>query len=227
MSRGEEEKGEKVDCRGQVCDRSEACRQGEHEGHDRGKDRERAVDGPRPGDQGGIPLPQEPHADREGDSHGNSEGNEGDEYGGEAERPLRAGFPNTLAYPDHALLPRTLLAAGMHPRQLFARNQFLLLQHAALANPSYDYLAWVDMAALPHPVCPQAEPDFSALLDNLKASIRSLKVAGSGYYFVLRSDPAAYGRMARARNPYGDGQAARRIANRLVGEARTSKAICT
>ena len=43
----------------------------------------------------------------------------------------------------------------------------------------------------------------------------------------LAADPAAYGRMARARNPYGDGQAARRIANRLVGEARTSKAICT
>ncbi len=34
----------------------------------------------------------------------------------------------------------------------------------------------------------------------------------------LAADPAVYGRMARARNPYGDGQAARRIADRLAME---------
>lgn len=32
----------------------------------------------------------------------------------------------------------------------------------------------------------------------------------------LAADPAVYGRMARARNPYGDGRAARRIADRLA-----------
>ena len=31
--------------------------------------------------------------------------------------------------------------------------------------------------------------DFSELLNNLKASIRNLKVGGTGYYFVLRSEP--------------------------------------
>jgi hypothetical protein len=86
--------------------------------------------------------------------------------GGEAERLLRAGFPNTLAYPDRTLLPRTLLANGMTPKQLFTRNKFLLLQHTAHANPSYEYLAWVDIDALPHPICPQAVPDFSALMDD-------------------------------------------------------------
>ena len=34
----------------------------------------------------------------------------------------------------------------------------------------------------------------------------------------LAADPAVYGRMARARNPYGDGRAARRIADRLAME---------
>ncbi|MCE5343095.1 MAG: hypothetical protein LLF96_05835 [Eubacteriales bacterium] len=86
--------------------------------------------------------------------------------GGEAERRLRADFPNTLAYPDNALLPRSLLAGGMTPIQLFERNQFLLLQHARLANPSYAYIAWLDIDALPHPICPQATPDFTALMDD-------------------------------------------------------------
>ena len=35
--------------------------------------------------------------------------------------------------------------------------------------------------------------DFSELLDNLKASIRQLKVGEGGYYYVLRSDAAAAG----------------------------------
>jgi UDP-N-acetylglucosamine 2-epimerase (non-hydrolysing) len=36
----------------------------------------------------------------------------------------------------------------------------------------------------------------------------------------LARDPAAYRRMAQARNPYGDGRAAKRIADRLAQEAR-------
>lgn len=36
----------------------------------------------------------------------------------------------------------------------------------------------------------------------------------------LARDPAAYRRMAQSRNPYGDGRAAKRIADRLVQEAR-------
>ncbi len=86
--------------------------------------------------------------------------------GGETERVLRANFPHTLAYPDNALLPRTLLGEGMTPAQLFERNKFLLLQRAASASPSYRHLAWLDIDALPHPVCPDAVPDFSALTDD-------------------------------------------------------------
>jgi hypothetical protein len=85
--------------------------------------------------------------------------------GGEAERQLRARFPNTLAYPDNALLPRALLADGITPTQLFRRNKLLLLERASHAYPSYAHLAWLDLDALSHPVCPQATPDCAALTD--------------------------------------------------------------
>lgn len=86
--------------------------------------------------------------------------------GGEQERHLRAIFPNTFVYPDNALLPRTLLGEGMTPMQLFKRNKILLLQRAAKANPSYTHIAWVDIDVLPHPVYPQALPNFAPLMDN-------------------------------------------------------------
>ncbi|MDD3921892.1 MAG: hypothetical protein PHO41_12065, partial [Eubacteriales bacterium] len=86
--------------------------------------------------------------------------------GGEMERALRAKFPNTLAYPDNALLPRTLLSQGMTPMQLFKRNKLPLLLRAARAWPSYRYFAWVDLDALPHPICPDAAPNCTALMDD-------------------------------------------------------------
>ena len=86
--------------------------------------------------------------------------------GGELERPLRAKFPNTLAYPEHALLPHALAAAGATRRQLFARGRIALLERAMRAYPTFDTFAWVDFDALPHPVCPQACPDFTPLLDD-------------------------------------------------------------
>lgn len=86
--------------------------------------------------------------------------------GGELERPLRAKFPNTLAYPEHALLPRALTAAGATRRQLFARGRIALLERAMRAYPTFDTLAWIDFDAMPHPVCPQACPDFTPLLDD-------------------------------------------------------------
>jgi hypothetical protein len=85
--------------------------------------------------------------------------------GGEAERALRARFSNTLAYPDNALLPRALLAEGMTPRQLFERNKLLLLERASRSYPDYETFAWLDLDALPHPVCPQAVPDCAAFGD--------------------------------------------------------------
>lgn len=86
--------------------------------------------------------------------------------GGEKERALRASFPNTLAYPDNSLLPRSLLAQGMSPVQLFKRNKLPLLLRATKAFPSYDYLAWIDMDTFPHPICPDARLDCTALMDD-------------------------------------------------------------
>lgn len=86
--------------------------------------------------------------------------------GGEMERRLRAGFPNTLAYPDQALLPRTLLGEGMTRMQLFQRNKLPLLQRTQRAYPSFTHVAWLDIDALSHPVCPDATPDFTRLMDS-------------------------------------------------------------
>ena len=86
--------------------------------------------------------------------------------GGAMERQLRAGFANTLAYPDNTLLPRALLAEGITPSELFCRNKFPLLQRTQRAYPGFTHFAWVNIDALPHPICPQALPDFSALMDD-------------------------------------------------------------
>lgn len=85
--------------------------------------------------------------------------------GGRQERALRGMFPNTFSYPDNALLPRSLLQEGMLPMQHFQRNKLLLLQRAMNAYPGFAHYAWVDVDVLPHPVCPQAMPDFSPLMD--------------------------------------------------------------
>ncbi|HNX61376.1 MAG TPA: hypothetical protein PKN45_01950 [Candidatus Limiplasma sp.] len=86
--------------------------------------------------------------------------------GGESERRLRSSFPNTLAYPETTLLPRTLLADGMSPLQLLKRNQWLLLERAAHAYPTATHIAWLDIDVLSHPLCPDACPDFSVLMDD-------------------------------------------------------------
>ncbi len=86
--------------------------------------------------------------------------------GGRQERALRSAFPNTFSYPDNALLPKSLLYEGMTPMQHFARNKLPLLQRAMNAYPGFSYYAWVDFDALAHPICAQAMPDFSALMDD-------------------------------------------------------------
>jgi hypothetical protein len=42
---------------------------------------------------------------------------------------------------------------------------------------------------------------------------------------ALLDDPAAYARMSRVGNPYGDGRASCRIAQRLTGETGAGKAV--
>lgn len=86
--------------------------------------------------------------------------------GGAMERQLRSRFPNTLAYPDNSLLPRSLLSEGMTPMQLMRRSKLLLLQRTLRAYPSFSHVMWLDIDALPHPICPQAMPSFAHLMDD-------------------------------------------------------------
>ena len=86
--------------------------------------------------------------------------------GGTQERALRAAFPNTKSYPDTKLLPRTLLQKGMKEDTLFARSKMALVNHAVAMHTEFTHAAWVDMDTLPHPVCAEAVPDFSPMMDD-------------------------------------------------------------
>ena len=85
--------------------------------------------------------------------------------GGEMERHLRSRFPNSLAYPDNALLPRSALLEGMSLMQFFMRNKLPLMQRTMRSYPTFSHIAWLDIDALPYPICPSAPLDFSALTD--------------------------------------------------------------
>jgi len=85
--------------------------------------------------------------------------------GGSQARSLKLHFPNTVTYPDSALLPRSLMEEGMRPMEHFARSKFSLLQRSMRTYPGFSHYAWVDMDVLDHPICPTALPDFSALMD--------------------------------------------------------------
>lgn len=86
--------------------------------------------------------------------------------GGGQERLLRASFPNAHSYPDNALLPRSLLRAGMTMEQWMQRNKLLLLDKTARQHPDYTHVAWVNADILKHPICPQAMPDFASMRDD-------------------------------------------------------------
>jgi len=86
--------------------------------------------------------------------------------GGSQERALRASFPHTQSYPDHTLLPKTLLQNGMKAEEHFARSKMLLLQRAAKRQVEFTHAAWLDMDILPHPVCAEAVPDFAPMMDD-------------------------------------------------------------
>ena len=86
--------------------------------------------------------------------------------GGSQERQLRASFLHTRSYPDNAVLPRALLAEGITPQQHFTRSKPLLLYHAVQRQVEFSHAAWVDMDILPHPVCPEAMPDFEPMMDD-------------------------------------------------------------
>lgn len=85
--------------------------------------------------------------------------------GGAQERYLRAGFPNTQSYPDNGVLPKALLSSGMSREQHFKRSKPFLLRNAAKRQVEFTHAAWVDADILPHPICPEAVPDFSPMMD--------------------------------------------------------------
>lgn len=86
--------------------------------------------------------------------------------GGSQERALRASFPNTQSYPDHSLLPLSLLEEGMQPSQHFSRSKPLLMMRSAKQRVEFTHVAWLDMDTLPHPICPEAVPDLHSLMDD-------------------------------------------------------------
>lgn len=85
--------------------------------------------------------------------------------GGAQERYLRAGFPNTQSYPDNGVLPKALLSSGMSREQHFKRSKPFLMRSAAKRQVEFTHAAWVDADILPHPICPEAVPDFSPMMD--------------------------------------------------------------
>ncbi|MEF9879867.1 MAG: hypothetical protein RR975_10635 [Clostridia bacterium] len=86
--------------------------------------------------------------------------------GGAQERLLRASYPNTCSYPDRAALPRSLLDSGMTSVERMQRSKLMLLLQAARKHPEFTHVAWANIDLLKHPICPQAVPNFSALMDD-------------------------------------------------------------
>lgn len=85
--------------------------------------------------------------------------------GGTQERTLRSLYPNARSCPDTSLLPRSYLPKGMTQEQWLQRSKPLLLLKTAEQHPDFDSVAWVNMDTLKHPLCPQAEPDFTPMMD--------------------------------------------------------------
>ena len=86
--------------------------------------------------------------------------------GGAQERYLRSVFPNAWSYPDNGVLPQRMLYQGMTTEQHFRRGKPALMQRALQKHPEFSHVAWANVDLLKHPVCPEAIPDFSALMDD-------------------------------------------------------------
>lgn len=84
---------------------------------------------------------------------------------GVLDRQLHNMYPNARIYPASNLLPQEYLRKGMRKKDWFGRNKFLLMERTARQHPEMGYVAWVDMDTLRHPICPDAVPDFSHLMD--------------------------------------------------------------
>jgi len=84
---------------------------------------------------------------------------------GALERQLRTMYPNARSYPVNNLLPQEYLRKGMRKKEWFDRNKLLLMDRTARQHPEMSHVAWVDMDTLRHPICPEAVPDFSHLMD--------------------------------------------------------------
>ncbi len=86
--------------------------------------------------------------------------------GGRCERYLRGLCTNARSYPERGVLPRSYLERKMTEKDHFGRSKWLLMRKTAVENPSYTHVAWVNMDMLHYPICPDAMPDFSPLMDD-------------------------------------------------------------
>ncbi|MEG2206614.1 MAG: hypothetical protein RR065_00775 [Clostridia bacterium] len=86
--------------------------------------------------------------------------------GGAQERFLRVAFPNAWSYPDNAVLPKAFLQKGITAEQHFRRSKLWLLERAARNHPEFTHVLWMNIDLLTHPICAQAMPNFTPLMDD-------------------------------------------------------------
>lgn len=85
--------------------------------------------------------------------------------GGQA-RYLRSIFPNTASYPIQSILPRNYLLSGMSTEEHMRRSKFHLMMNGAKKHREFSHVAWANIDLITDPICPDALPDFTHLMDD-------------------------------------------------------------
>lgn len=104
--------------------------------------------------------------------------------GGSQERYLRTVFPNAWSYPDRYVLPLELLSRGMTSEQHFKRSKPYLLLRALEKHPEFTHVVWANIDLIKHPVCPDAVPDLSALMDDRVHMATVNAIPDASFYIV-------------------------------------------
>lgn len=84
---------------------------------------------------------------------------------GGQERYLRSIFPNVCSYPRESILSRTYLRRGMMLEDHMRRSKFHLMMNAARKHEEFTHVAWANADLIRDPICPDAMPDFTHLMD--------------------------------------------------------------
>ncbi len=104
--------------------------------------------------------------------------------GGSQERYLRAAFPNTRSYPSGKLIPDKLRAQGLTSWQHFKRSKLALLALTIEKHPEFSHIAWANIDLVKHPICDNAMPDFSKMMDD-RVHIATVKGVPDCSFFVV------------------------------------------